>query len=282
MKSRSEVLKSKKQSPEASKVSAAERTVPLPTSLPPDAIVDCKACGTKSKAGDCSVRADGFAECPSCAAPVTLEAPSKAEPGPGVSKLLEEKKTKEEKKQKAEDDKPRPPPTYCGDCGTELAWVAGGANAGMSTFFFSCGHTKDQHGMIDDPRKAKRPGTAPAPHGTRTDAEVARRDDEDRKAGVERPRAAAAASGPAFTATPLAGGGTRLSIPWGEARMPVDNFNNFKCGGHIITVEVPPGGDVLAAAKKSIDELERIADLMFDRQKKWYEKKLGILLGDGK
>jgi len=76
--------------------------------------------------------------------------------------------------------------------------------------------------------------------------------------------------------------GNRLSIPWGEARMPIDQWNNFKCGGHIITVEVPEGADRMVVAEKIIDDLEQIAERLFRRQKAWYEKKLGILTGESK
>jgi hypothetical protein len=72
----------------------------------------------------------------------------------------------------------------------------------------------------------------------------------------------------------------RVSLRWGEARMPVDRFNHFSVGGHIITADLAPGEDAVEAAERIAADLERIADVLFDRQRRWYLQKLGILAKD--
>ncbi len=59
--------------------------------------------------------------------------------------------------------------------------------------------------------------------------------------------------------------------------MPIDQWNNFKCGGFIVSMDLPPGADRVEAATKILDDLEKIADIAFQREHAWYLKKLGIL-----
>ena len=257
MKSRSEVLKSKKSaaaSTAAPKQSAEERTVPLPAGKD-GMIASCKACGEKSSAEKCATRNDGFTECPACGGVCEIVAPEDAAPAADVSpemkKLLGEQA---EKKAKAEAPPAGLKQKFCGECSAELTWVKH-----LATFVFGCGHTKEAHGIVDDPRDAKKPGTAPPGHHVRAAHAIAQRE-------AESPRA-----------TALSGGGTRLFIPWGKARMPVDRFNSFECGGHSMTIDVPEGADLDEVMEKAFDQLQEVADRLFERQKAWYEKKLGIL-----
>jgi len=226
-------------------------------------IARCKSCGEKSPAEKCATRTDGFAECSVCGGICELEAP-KAEDvvaaakddGKAVSpemKALLEKQA--EKKAKAEAPPDGLKPKFCAECGAELTWAKG-----LSTFVYPCGHTKE-HGIVNDANLANKPGTAPAGHQTRAAHALAN----------------PPSPGPGGVVVESSPRGIRLFIPWGEARMPIDRFNNFKCGGHSMTVDVPDGADPVAVAKDTLRKLEKIADLMFERQKEWYEKKLGIL-----
>lgn len=269
MKSRSEVLKQKRAAAEG-KPPAAERTVPLPA-LVPGMVAHCDECVADFPAEKCTTRADGFAECPACGAPTTLKKPAEGSPtrvdGPPAPAVAGPK---------------NPEKKYCGTCGSEWSIVNG-------QFFINCGHEKAER--IADPRKATKYGP-PAPLGVRVGMEKERLDAEDAKRapGSTSAEEAVRTIRENLASNPLPGSGpgpatlsgNRLSIPWGESRMPVDQWNTFKCGGHIITVEVPAGADRVEYAEKIIDDLEAIAERLFKRQKAWYEKKLGILGGNTK
>lgn len=290
MKTRAEVMREKRE-----RESAAARTVPLPL-VPADAAAACKECSWSGAAASCTERPDGLGECPECGAPVELRAaPPAASSAPAPAE-----------KPKADFVDKTPERKWCGDCGAAIS----STNIGI---FFPCGHVKAER--VDDPRKAKKVAP-PAGLQTITSKEIERREATDGTAPaevdatklLEQDRARLARSAEIHAASPAGGGkappkasssrgapfapatgpgaavlsGNRLSIPWGEARCPVDQFNNFKCGGHIITVDLPEGADRVAAAAKILDDLEKIADLLFERQSAWYLKKLGVLAGGSK
>jgi hypothetical protein len=277
MKTRAEVLRERKAAKEAAastrvdaKPTAAERTVPLPAAVP-GAIAKCGECGAEAEAEKCTVRADGFAECPECGAPVKLS-PPKRDP----ARELKD-----------------PHKKWCGQCGSEWPIVE---NQNGQRFHINCGHMTAER--VDDPRKAKK-FDPPAGLQTVAQKEVERRNAEDAKAasgkseepkpakparaaekGFTPPAAAADPRPAAFGPGPVTVSGNRLSIPWGESRMPVDAYNNFKCGGHIITVEIPEGADRVAVAREIIQDLQQIAELLFRQQKAWYAEKLASLSGN--
>lgn len=249
MKSRSEVMRTRGQAKSEPKPSAEARTEPLPA-IVPSGWARCDACGATAEASMCAVRNDGFAECPDCGAPMTLDAsaaPPATKPEAFAPKHPERK--------------------WCGECATEVSFTPKG-------MFFPCGHDKAER--VDDPRKAKKVKPA-AGHQTRTEHEIERR----RAAGVvvdAKGDTAVIAHGAApSTPASVAVQGNRLSVQWGESRMPIDQFNSFKCGGFIATVDLPEGADRVAEAEKILRDLEQIADKTFQRQREWYAKKLGLL-----
>lgn len=269
MKTRSEVLREKRlketaASPTPTRVgeSAAERTQPMfiPTEL------RCGACGHVGKSAEMTKREDGTLECGSCGAPVAnmagpitpaTKSNDDAKPAPAQAPPPKEK-TKGPKTMLREATADNPDFHYCGECASDWPIVDGKP-------FRNCGHPKAVG--VADPRHAV---SRQPPAGLQTRTEKA----------AEAPMATAPATppgGPTMTITPLPGGGKRLSLHWGEARCAVDQWNNFKCGGHIVTLDVPEGEDVVAVAEKTINDLERIADMLFARQLAWYTKKLGIL-----
>ena len=253
MKTRSEVLREKKQ--KRAKPSAEERTLPL-SDFSPGTVVTCGECGEDWVASACTRRSDGRLECGGCGAPVDV---SVAETAPEEAPAATDA------------------PVYCGECGAEWT-IANGVR------FTTCKHPKSE--TVLDPRQAK--NFKPPPGiGHRSVIEAERRDAEDAAAAARKGAKDAPASPPAPTAPPATAGastgavgpktGTRLSIVWGEARFPLDQFNGFKVGGHILSVDVAEGEEVAVVAHRVVADLERIADELFERERAWYEKKLGLL-----
>jgi hypothetical protein len=249
MKNRSEVTKKK-----AAATPAAERTEPLPGVRATHTV--CDGCRETINLRGLEER-NGTVECPSCGMAICLSGATPA------AEDFDPAKAEDIKAILASPPSTPPAPSagypvmkpkwYCGICGSE--WYVVGDSP-----FVNCGHALAD--KVDDPRKAKSYGP-PAGMQTKSDVEIARRDAADAKvAGLP---AGATVSG------------NRLSIPWGEARCPIDNFNAFKCGGFIASVDLTPGEDRVETAKKILDDLEEIADLAFERQKAWYLKKLSML-----
>jgi hypothetical protein len=241
MRSRSDVMKAKK----TGEAEPKDKTLTCPACT---AQVESTAATPRNQAGDI--------ECHECGCaipdePLPAKASTPVDAPPEASKTTADLAAEEDAKKK-----PDPAKRYCGRCGTELTWAA-------STYFYACGHVKADAGVVDDPRDAKGE-PVPSPHRTRADAETAKRNAED-------PR------------TPTLGSesSNRLVIPWGKARLPIDRFNGFEVGGFIASVDLAPGEDRVAAAKKILDDLEEIADLAFQRQHIWYAKKLKLLGHEG-
>ena len=277
MKSRSEALRSRSEAKAAStrvdaKASAEERTLPL--TVPPGSKVRCEACAAISEAAKCETRADGTAECPECGGPVLLVDPASAPPPESAKReAVAEKPARKEPKD--------PHRKYCGECGSEWTFT----DAGLP--FINCGHTNAER--IEDPRKAKKYGP-PAGIGYRVDVEVERRNkvDAEMRAKEETKVEPARVGGDAYMGVPIPSlkvgaepapkQGTRLSLVWGESRMPYDQFNGIKVGGHMLTLDLSE--DAATREKviaKAIEQLEEIADRLFDRQKAWYDRKLRLL-----
>ena len=278
MKSRSEALRSRSEA--KAKPSAEERTLPL--TVPPGAKVRCEACAAISEAEKCATRADGTAECPECGGPVLLVDPASAPPPASAErKAVAEKPARKEPKD--------PHRKYCGECGSEWTFT----DAGLP--FINCGHTNAER--IEDPRKAKKYGP-PAGIGYRVDVEVERRNKADADAAAssapkaEGPKVMGVpiptigvkvATDPLDASAPAPKSGTRMTILWGEARMPYDQFNGIKVGGHMVTFDVPEGeAEAERAIAQAVGKLEEIADVLFERQKAWYDRKLRLLADNEK
>lgn len=270
MKKRSEVAAMKKRSEAASspKPSAEERTVPLPI----EGSMHCDACDEDVSTKDV-IRNGDKVECPNCGADIeSLATPTKMSTPAG----------------KPEDKfvDPHPDRKWCGDCGTELTIIESGAMKGIN---FPCGHGAAER--VDDPRKAKRVSPA-AGLQTRTHIEVDKRNAED-KARNDEPRPGGGsratvpgtkdsgretghlnASPPAPTVTIE---GDRISVVWGKSQFPLAMMSNFTVGDFFVSKVLPPGTDRVQAAREILADIEKIADEAFDRQRSWYEKKLGSL-----
>lgn len=142
---------------------------------------------------------------------------------------------------------------YCGECGAAWPYLNG-------ELLKSCGHVAAER--VEHPTEAKK---IRPPAGQQVQSASSPR---------ARPLAVTTVHNAASAApTPT----NRISIPWGEARCPVDQWNNFKCGGFIVTVDLAPGENRVEAAKAILADLEQIADLAFQRQHAWYLKKLNKL-----
>jgi len=258
MKTRAEIMKERA---EKAKQGGAE----APSKPAPRKVFDCKPCGATCVVDECTKRSNGHIECKECGAPhhpddvrdagdVPPLEPSK-KPAEKPSKTTADlAKETEAKEQKREEDKaarlPTPPDKFCGQCGKILTWAPG-----IATSFFSCGHNKDEHGIVDDPK-----------HSTNAlVAAMAKQEPEFR-------------TGPAPEITiPM----VRLNVQWGKARCPVDRFNSFEVGGFSISLDVPVTENLEATGKRLLSDLEKIAEESFKRQRAWYEKKLKDLgVGD--
>lgn len=248
MKSRSEVLAEKKKS-------AAERTVPMfdkkseekpktnGTASSSGDMVRCEACEEEMSLAKLDKRDDGQYECMHCAAPIKV---GKSETKKAESKT-ETKKPKLDTKSGS----------FCGDCGAE--WLV----EDDGSFVINCGHTKALR--VDDPRKATKMKGATAsgvpnipPHDVKT----------------EKP--------PIGPLPSVSIQGNRISIGWGKCTFPVGEargmkYANMEIPQQIITVELPEGSDRVKAARDILAELQKIADVAFDTQFKWFCDKLKLL-----
>ena len=255
MKSRSEVMAAKK--------SAAERTVPLPLDKPEskteskaksvpddepddDAMVECEACESKLDLRALEKREDGQYECSECAAPIKVGAKAKTN-GAKAKESAEEPKKQAVNQARSGN--------FCGTCGAEWPLLDG-------QIHINCGHTKALR--IDDPRKATMmkgvtaSGAANAPATSPT-------------AHVPPPYA----EQPTVILT-----GNRISIGWGKSSFPYGEitngpkYANFEVPTQIVTVELPLNTDRVEAARAILADLQKIADLAFDTQYKWYVARL--------
>jgi len=202
-------------------------------------------------AAACTTRADGTLECVHCGGPVEAAAftaaPKPDAPLPRAAAV-------------GWVDPPPARSVFCGVCGSKWPLVNG-------KVFPNCGHKVSE--ATDDPRHATA-FAPPAGLNTVSEREVERRNAADAAKAVPTPLANVSGG----TGVVVAGASNRLSIAWGESRFPVDAYNYFKVGSHIVTVDVPEGEDRLAVARAIAADLERIADELFERQRAWYEKKL--------
>lgn len=270
MKSRADAMKER--AAKAGKPSAEERTQPLPnTTAPagktPKKVFDCKPCGETCVVEECTIRSNGHIECKECGAPHHPDDVRDAGDVPPLepkkpaakttSELAKETEAKEEKREAEKAARlPTPPTMFCKACTKPLTWAPG-----VATYFYSCGHNKDEHGMTPDETaaKASRSVFLAAAAAAMTSAPIE----------VRRPE-------PEST-VPM----VRLNVQWGKARCPVDRFNAFEVGAFSISVDIPVTEDRVAIGKQLLSDLEQLAEESFNRQKAWYEKKLGILgVGD--
>lgn len=132
-----------------------------------------------------------------------------------------------------------------------------------------------------EPSKAAKglgkPSSAEKPTGPQVDAAVAIVDQKHlEKALTERQVASQVGKKPLEMRieTDAVTGVRKVFLPWGKARMPMDRFNSFECGGHSITIEVGPEENLTDACVLAIGELKGMADTLFDAQYKWYRAKL--------
>lgn len=263
------------QAKQAPKTSAAERTESIPD---PDIELCCTECKERFKLREASKRDNGVIECTACGMPVKIESRASVE-------LAEAKNPSTRVDGFAKRAPKDPDRRFCAECGSE--WLFG--DDGLP--IINCGHVKSER--IADPRKARN-FAPPAGLQTRAEAVFERLNAEDMKRLAAAPSAdlgcddrgdrgdptalekfgrAATAPGPAS--------GNRLSIPWGKARFPYvypdgtrDKFNAIEVGGHILTIELAPGANAVDVAREMISDLEKIADVLYERQRAWYDKKL--------
>lgn len=274
MRKRSEVSKDTKKSEEPKpgpKPPAVERTAPLFTDAAGDSQVKCPACDDVNPLEKWTLRSDKKTrECPSCGAPLeALVAVGAADPAPDPDEVVVDEegdaRTRAEMNEKHDLPGPRPadvqtkgkagPPrkTYCGECAAEWAVVDGHP-------WMNCGHAGAEG--VDDPRKAKR-WNPPAGIGTPRTPNI--------------PQTA-----PVFPAgAEITFTGPKLHVSWGEARFPIDAYNNFKVGPFSITATLHPDERITETASRMLAELRAIAELAFAAERKWYEEHL-VTLGTGK
>lgn len=258
MKKRSEVQAMKKRS--EVKASAAERTATLPKVDTSSGSVHCDACDQDIEVSKLIVVDGKDPECPECGASIeSMTVPPKlstdaGEPGDTPTKSINEQVFVDK----------HPDRKWCGECGTELTIILKGAMAGVT---FPCGHGAAER--IDDPRKAKRVSPA-AGLQTRTHIEVDKRNAEDKGRDV---------SGRNVTppAPSIVVEGDRISVMWGKSTFPLAMMSNFTVGEFFVSRKIEPGSSVLEEGRKILADIERLADEAFDRQRAWYEKKLGSL-----
>jgi hypothetical protein len=171
----------------------------------------------------------------------------------------------------------RPEAKWCGECGAE--WTL--TNDGQ--IFITCGHNHAER--VDDPRKAKNL-KPPAGLQARTEHEVAKRNAEDEKTigdGIaEKMRekgayreGASSKQGPIVmvdSARP-----DRVTVGFGEARFPVpgDQYNHFKTAMISVSTDVAPGENRVDVAERILADVERIAEMAYERELAWYTDRLG-------
>lgn len=268
MKKRSEVTALKKRS--EVKSSAAERTVPLPKIDETSGSVHCDACDEDVEVAKLIIAEGKEPECPNCGASIeSLATPTKlsTDQGEPEDKLAPTKSINEQ----VFVDK-HPDRKWCGECGTELTIIAKGSMAGVT---FPCGHGAAER--IDDPRKAKRVSPA-ASLQTRTYHEIDKRNTDDKvrartdEKGRDNGNDITSPGAPSITIE-----GDRISVVWGKSQFPLAMMSNFTVGDFFVSKQLEPGADRVKAAREILADIEKIADEAFDRQRAWYEKKLGSL-----